>query len=356
MKKILLTFVLMISLFLASGSIAYAASDFEVNFHVPSGQPIFNISNMKPGDQTQRTIDVKNKSDASKTSRIKGVKTGGVGDNLKIEHVLSLTIKEGNTILYGPATVEQFLTDSNNPSGIELSSISKNKTKTYKILVVFPVSAGNEYQGKSVNFDVLIDDFVVQKVVINEVFYHVDQSHWHGFTQDRRDDDHDLDDGGWYRDWFWQSRWWVFKKDFQWIELYNPTDSEISLKNWSLVDKDNRPVFIHSNSKIKAHGFALLAKDNSPWRYWNLPRGTQVIELGGHIGNGLDPRGDHLILRNPSSGEIDTMSWGTDTSGFTPPAINPLVPRGSSTARVSDGVDTDTANDWREKRPPSPGR
>ena len=79
------------------------------------------------------------------------------------------------------------------------------------------------------------------------------------------------------------------------------------------------------------------------------------IELGGNIGDGLDNAGDHLILKNTSSAEVDRMSWGTDMSGFTPPAVNPLVFLGSSTERLTPGFDTNTAGDWLDRNPPTPG-
>jgi len=351
-KSLLLAFLF----FFLSRTLTYAAGDFEVNFHVPSGQPIFTLQNMKPGDQTQKTIDVKNTGNTTATPRIKGTRTGGVGSDPKIEHILSMVIKDGNVTLYGPVTVEQFFADSTTPTGIGLSSITKNHTKSYTILVTFPALAGNEYQAKSVLFDLLVDTFSTEKIVINEVFYHVDKSHWHGLVADRRDDDHDLDEGGWYRDWFWQNRWWVSRKDFQWIELYNPTDKDINVNRWMISDKDNSQVFFGRNDKIKAHGFALLSKDDSLWRYWNIPRVTTYIDVGRNFGNGLDPKGDHLILRDDHGIQMDTMSWGTDTSGFIPPATNPLVPRGSSTGRISNGQDTDTSVDWHELHPPTPGR
>lgn len=49
------------------------------------------------------------------------------------------------------------------------------------------------------------------------------------------------------------------------------------------------------------------------------------------------------------------MSWGTDLSGFTPPAANPVVPLGSSTERLAPGFDTDQASDFSAKNPPTPG-
>lgn len=361
MKK---SFVLSIALFLISVT-SVSAADFLVDFHVPVGQPVFSSANMKPGDVITKTIDVKNTSTGSRQALLRGVRTGGVGDLPPLEEALVIVIQDGSTVLYGDGsatghkTVKDFFTDSIMPSFVSLTSITSNQTKSYTVTITFPLSSGNEYQGKSVTFDLYIDTAAqinAQKLLINEVFYRVDQSHWHGLVRDRRDDDHDHDDGGWYRDWFWQRRWWVFKKDFQWIELYNPTDKEITLKGWSVTTKDRTRVRFSRSDKIKAHGFALIAKDDVPWRYWNVPRGVTKVDVERNFGNGLDPKGDRLILTDSHGVEVDKMSWGTDTSGFTPLAINPEVARGSSTERKSLGLDTNTVGDWHEVRPATPGR
>lgn len=141
----------------------------------------------------------------------------------------------------------------------------------------------------------------------------------------------------------------------EWVELYNPTKKAISLKNWSLTDDSNKATIIHTNTFIQPQSFVLLSDEASTWRFWNLQKGTVIIELEKEIGDGLDNAGDHLILKDAKKQEIDRMSWGTDTSGFTPPGINPEVTLGSSTERITPGFDTDKASDWVEKKNPTPG-
>lgn len=341
------------------------AADFLVDFHVPSGQPVFSSENLKPGDSVTRTIDVQNTTSTPREAVLRGVWTGGDGDDPPLEHSLFVTIRSGATVLYGSGaatgtkTVLDLFTDSSMPNFVVLGTIAGNQTASYVLTVDFPPTAGNEYQGKSVSFDLMIDtraQINTQRVLINEVYYHVDRSHWHGLSPDRRDNDRDLDDGGWYRDWWWQRRWWVYKKDFQWIELYNPTDNDISLRGWAVTTKDKTRAKFERRDVIKARGFVLIAKDRSVWRYWSPPRGVVKIELEKHFGNGLDPKGDKVVLVDAQGVIVDQMSWGTHTAGFNPPGINPAVSRGSSTARSSLGVDTDSASDWRELRPPTPGR
>lgn len=132
---------------------------------------------------------------------------------------------------------------------------------------------------------------------------------------------------------------------FQWIELYNPTDHDISLKNWTITDNSGRPTVIRANKKIKAGGFALLSKDASLWKYWNEPKSALKVELGKIIGNGMDASGDLLILKN-NGVEADRMSWG---------GTIPTVPPGHSTERLVPGFDTDVFTDWLDRFPPTPG-
>lgn len=347
-----------LGLFLLSTTRVFAA-DFMVDFHVPAGTPIFDTSNLKPGDEITKTIDVKNTSALTRNAIVRGIRTDYDGEAPHIDEALMILIKEGETILYGPRSASQFFSDSVFPGFVPLSTLTSNQTKTYAMTVSLPESTGNEFQGKSVQFDLYIDTSVqanAQGLVINEVYYRIDRDHWHGLFPDRRDDDHDLDDGGWYRDWWWQRRWWVFKKDFQWIELYNPTDQDISLRGWSLTTKDKTKVLFGRFDRVRAKSFALIAKDDVVWRYWRLSRQVTRIEVNRHFGNGLDPRGDRLILSDSHGVEIDRMSWGRDQSGFTPPTTNTQVSRGSSTERKVTGSDTNTAGDWEEQRPPSPGR
>jgi len=139
----------------------------------------------------------------------------------------------------------------------------------------------------------------------------------------------------------------------EWVEIFNPTDHDISLKNWSLVDNSGKTTKIRMNKKIKAGGFALLSKSAATWKFWNENPAAVKIELGQQIGDGLDNSGDHLILKNPAGQAIDALSYGTDTSVFNP-AI-PLVPLGGSLERKMAGFDTDLPSDFIVRTPPTPG-
>jgi len=141
---------------------------------------------------------------------------------------------------------------------------------------------------------------------------------------------------------------------FQWIELYNPTNKEISLKNWKLVNNSGT-IVINSNKSIKPGDFVLISKDSSVWRFWKDHQRVEKIVTGKKFGDGLDVAGDHLYLTDPKGQIVDKTSWGSDTSGFTPPGTNLTVAVGHSTERLVPAFDTDKFSDWVDRFPPTPG-
>lgn len=296
-----------------ANSTVRAFGDLTVNFHVAPLTPIFVVTNMKPGDVESRNIDVHNGGLVTRMVSVKGIRTDGIGDDPKLETVLDLVVTDGATTLYRDK-LSQFFADSLNTNGVPLNTINSGGDKTYNFKVTFPDSSGNDFQNKSVIFDLTFGEIVSRSLVINEVYYFG-----------------------------------------EWVELFNPTDHDISLKNWTLADNSGQISIIHANKIIKAGGFAILAKSASTFTKWSIPANTLKVELGDQIGDGLDNAGDHLILKNNLGAEVDRMSWGTDTSGFAPPAINPAVPLGSSTERLVPGLDTDIVSDWHSQNPPDPG-
>ncbi len=366
LTRLLTIFISVVLIFVGSNlsgvsqsSTVHASGDLTVDFHVPPGNPIFTINNMAPGDSQNKNVDVTNNTTTPKLVSVKGIRIGGVGSDPKIETVLELIIKDGSTPVYGngsstgPKTLTNFFADSANPDAIFLNIIPASGHKTYNFEITFPTTGGNEFQQKSVIFDLTFGTIGADHLVINEVYYKVNKNHdvdehknWWEFYRNDREHEHDDD-----RDDHENKK----GKNDEWIELYNPTDHDISLKNWSLTDNSGKVAVIHPNKKIKAGGFALLSKDNDTWKFWNENKNALKLELGKQIGNGLDNSGDRLILKDPHGVEVDRVSWGTDTSGFTPPATNPVVSSGNSTERTSPGFDTDKASDWHQQHPPTPG-
>lgn len=141
----------------------------------------------------------------------------------------------------------------------------------------------------------------------------------------------------------------------EWLELYNPTDQDINVKDWQICNREECKT-IHSNVSIPAFGFALLSHDNSTWSlYWNVPDYVEKINLGTAPNDGwLDNEADMLLLKNPDGLVIDQMNWGTPTTTWPnynselwdPGAID--VAEGNILGRISAGFDTNQPSDWKE--------
>jgi len=140
----------------------------------------------------------------------------------------------------------------------------------------------------------------------------------------------------------------------EWIELYNPTDAAVSLRDWDICDGDGHCRNINRNVSILAKGFAVISHDASTWQFWSIPDEAEKIHsLGGSLFY-LNNDQDTVILKNAGDTVVDMMSYGGDTIAFDP-SVPGVSTEGYSLARKFKGVDTDTAADWEELASPNPG-
>jgi len=100
--------------------------------------------------------------------------------------------------------------------------------------------------------------------------------------------------------------------DFEWAEVYNPTEGTIDLRGWTV--SDNVEIDPIPSLALPPGGFAVIAA--SEGFYTNSPdfEGTVVFVEDGRIGNGLSNAGDCLILEDGSGNVIDAISYGDDSS------------------------------------------
>lgn len=193
----------------------------------------------------------------------------------------------------------------------------------------YHVKPGEFESGKS--FDFINEDLRPKKIVINEVYYDVDNQH--GSEESSQND--------------------------EWVELYNPNPFPVSIKKWTITDNHSTDTISNSQVSVPAEGFLVMAKDAQTWTYWNIPSDAEKVSLGNNIGNGLSNDGDYLVLKDSEGNIIDEVSWGSNTVAFNPSV--PDVSEGHSISRKVKGVDTDTANDWMDTHPgstppgPNPG-
>lgn len=383
-----------------------AFGELTVDFHVPINTPFFSISNAKPGDIISKQVDITNTSPAVKMVSIKGVRTNG-DTNPKLDDVLSIIIYDGLTPLYGQGsatgkkTLSQFFTESTN--GILLSPIDPQKQKTYTIAVSFDQSSDNSYQGKSVVFDIAFGTDTQTHVVINQVFFNVDKNHGTDSLKDRTGTS---DIGKVNINQFcgitnYQNQVTTLTNQLnsqiaqeaknanfaqiaallrtfnlnlilltkqsnqaivscsksltendEWVELFNPTSQSINVLGWTFVDNSGQATTIVSPTSIAPNASILLSQSVTTWNFWNTNKSK--VSLGRPIGNGLENAGDIVILKDSKGEEIDRVSWGTNMSGFNPPASVNTTSPGKSISRTIAGFDTDSVSDWTINSSPNP--
>jgi len=142
-------------------------------------------------------------------------------------------------------------------------------------------------------------------------------------------------------------------KSREWIEIYNPTPNSIGVSAWSVCDNTSCETL--PNVSISPNSFLILsgAEESELRSVWSIPPEIIFVSAsGGTIGNGLNNGGDALSLHNLSL-IVDQMSYGTNTSGLNPSI--PTISTGHSYERDPKGKDTDTASDFVDRNPPTPG-
>ena len=135
-------------------------------------------------------------------------------------------------------------------------------------------------------------------------------------------------------------------KGYKGIEIYNPTDKEISLVNWIVkknneVDDDALATKLYwkgTAGSVPAKGYYVIHanKDDA-----SLPEKTEGCVATGGLSN---KKGVKLELINPEGKTVDTFNRGFDTSLEDPE--QPLDELAGSFAR-----DTDGGKDWKLKEP-----
>ncbi|MDP2741321.1 MAG: hypothetical protein Q8O66_01375, partial [bacterium] len=149
-KKTLIIFftVLGINLFLINS--VFAVETFPVDELVVEFQnePLFNEVNFVPENSVTRWIKITNNSGVAKKVAIEAINKTNL-DNLASK--INLVIKEGTNIRYEKTLAEFF-----SGGEIYLSDLPSGSQTQYDLTVSFNSDAGNNMQGKSLGFDILI--------------------------------------------------------------------------------------------------------------------------------------------------------------------------------------------------------
>jgi hypothetical protein len=113
----------------------------------------------------------------------------------------------------------------------------------------------------------------------------------------------------------------------EWVELYNPTDSAVDISGWYVESDSNHPGYEE---------------------YWVIPPGTMLEPRGyltgvGGVGVWLDQDDEILVLFDSLGNIIDVTPQGVRGGA----GLNGGGNNDNCWARYPNGVDTDSASDWR---------
>ena len=339
------------------------------------GKAIFELDDVKPGDEVTKVVAVENGYEFEQNIHVVCEEVEELKD---LSEILELTISVNSTPIF-TGSLKDYCDDTD---GEDLGAFGDGEEKDISFYVYFPHEAGNEYQQGKFVFNLIFGVYLEEggHIVINEVYYDVESDH--GRDSDDEGgccgvpdglEDYDIHEV--FGRCFILSRFPIPEhlgssnnifgvhimrigcccggRNDEWVELYNPTDNDVSLKDWYIKDDSGVFVKINANKTIESHGYALLSKSASTWRFWDEDRDAEKVEWGRIFGNGLGNSGDHLRLYDEYRNEVDAVGWGNDTNVWT--SGQPTASEGNSIERIVDGVDTDVASDWSEEAPPSPG-
>lgn len=144
----------------------------------------------------------------------------------------------------------------------------------------------------------------------------------------------------------------------EWVEIYNGTSAALNLSGFTLNDNATTSLDVIPNGTIvPSNTYLIVFGSTTTASFWTIPSGAMTVVLATNIGGsgGLANAGDRVVLMSPLGIGVDAVSWGSDTSAFSPSV--PSVPSnsGSSITRTSATTDTDAAADWTADATPTPG-
>ena len=140
----------------------------------------------------------------------------------------------------------------------------------------------------------------------------------------------------------------------EWVEIFNGTNVAVDLSGYTLNDNNSTSTIATSSTMLASGKYLVVTGSTTTASLWAIPGDTIVVVLAnGKIGNGLANEGDRVFLRTPTGVDVDAVSWGSNTSAFTPSV--PLALDGYSIERQSPTTDTDDAGDWTQTISPTPG-
>jgi hypothetical protein len=149
------------------------------------------------------------------------------------------------------------------------------------------------------------------------------------------------------------------ESEFEWVELYNPSPSPVSLSGWTVADNfSSKPL----PAVVMAARSYLVVTGKASAFYSAHPSfaGALVEVSGGRIGNGLSNSADMVVLKDAGGTVIDSVNWGRPNNAWPNfhsrlqnPGPSP-PPTGQTLGRLGT-QDHSTPGSWVVFLSPSPG-
>lgn len=137
----------------------------------------------------------------------------------------------------------------------------------------------------------------------------------------------------------------------EWIELYNSTDSNVNVGEWSI--QDNYDTYtIPDCTVIPSKGYLVITGDQSYF--------IQKYGFSPHLSNlwlALNNDDDYLTLKDKQGNVRDRVAWeagGIHVAGWGS-TTNPKADEGKTIVRSNLTLDTDTYKDWANNQTADPG-
>ena len=142
----------------------------------------------------------------------------------------------------------------------------------------------------------------------------------------------------------------------QWVEIYNPHATSISLSGWQLRNSSGAD---NLSGAIPPQGYVVIVSSRAQFESAFPNFNGVIVEVSdGSLGSGLRTN-DMLQLINPHGDIVDQVNWGEPDYNW--PNANPslwspgIQTRKTVIGRVPNGQDTDQVLDWRGIKTPTPG-
>ncbi|MCA9936345.1 MAG: lamin tail domain-containing protein [Ardenticatenaceae bacterium] len=138
----------------------------------------------------------------------------------------------------------------------------------------------------------------------------------------------------------------------EFIEIYNASGSSMDLTGWTIEDNTSSfsiplPSLILDNGKILVIVMDVAAI--TPGGFYNCTSTPLNYSPTTWFPTQLDNNNDRIILRDSGSTIIDAVSYGTDTTAFSPAATDVFDNSGATLQRQTyntNFTDNDNATDW----------